>query len=137
MAKDKYHDLVRDALIQDGWTITHESALFKFGNKKAQFDLGAEKLIAAEKGKERIMVEVKSFLSNSAFYELHEAVGQFTNYRRVLQLLKMDYEMILALPEDVFEILFNDEFGQLTIEQEKLKFLLFRPIEKEISKWIK
>lgn len=137
MAKDKFHDAVKEALIKDGWTITHESVELKFGSKKSQIDLGAERFIAAEKEKERIMVEVKSFLSNSAFYELHEAVGQFTNYRRMLHLLKMDFEMILAMPEDVFDTLFNDEFGQLTIKEEQLKFLLFKPIEKEISKWIR
>jgi hypothetical protein len=34
-----------------------------------EIDLGAEKLICAEKGIEKIVVEVKSFLSRSLTYE--------------------------------------------------------------------
>ena len=29
MAKDIYHDPVKEALIKDGWTITHDPLLFR------------------------------------------------------------------------------------------------------------
>ncbi len=50
-AKDLYHDIVKNALIKDGWTITHEpynlnNELF---SRILMIDLGAERLIAAEK----------------------------------------------------------------------------------------
>lgn len=38
-------------------------------------DLGAEKLIAAQRDQEKIAVEVKSFLRGSAISEFHTAVG--------------------------------------------------------------
>ena len=83
------------------------------------------------------MVEVKSFLSPSAFYELHEAVGQFGNYRRILKLAEENRTLFLAMPEDVFNILFNDAFGSLTIQEEHLRFILFQPDTKNIIRWIK
>ena len=51
MAKDLYHQAVRNALIKDGWTITHDP--FRLENKEQNMayesDLGAEKRFAAEK----------------------------------------------------------------------------------------
>lgn len=82
-------------------------------------------------------MEVKSFLSDSAFYEFHEAVGQFSNYRRILRLKHDEHQLILAIPQDAFDVIFNDEFGLLTIEEEQLKMLVFHPLKKQLVKWIK
>jgi hypothetical protein len=63
-AKDLYHETVKTALIKDGWTITDDHPLsLKIGNRNTAIDLGAEKIIAAERGTEKIAVEVKSFIS--------------------------------------------------------------------------
>jgi len=48
-AKDIYHDLVKELLIAEGWTITHDPLLLAFGIRKVYVDIGAERLIAAEK----------------------------------------------------------------------------------------
>ncbi len=59
MAKDIYHIIVRIALEKDGWTITNDPYLIPRNNKRPyEVDLGAEKFIAAEKGMEKIAVEV-------------------------------------------------------------------------------
>jgi XisH protein len=61
-AKDRYHDTVKNALIKDGWTITHDPLRIRLARGKNLFvDLGAERLLAAERGTEKIAVEVKSF----------------------------------------------------------------------------
>ena len=72
--RDKYHDTVKQALINEGWTITHDPYLFQTDPKLAT-DLGAERLLAAERGYERIAVEVKSFLRSSQVVDLEEALG--------------------------------------------------------------
>jgi hypothetical protein len=82
-------------------------------------------------------VEVKSFLGRSIIYELHEAVGQYSNYRRLLKMKGEDRILFLALSKDAFDILFTDEFGEQTIEDEKIKFIIFDTSEKEKAKWIK
>jgi hypothetical protein len=84
--KDKFHDAVKNALNKDGWTITDDPYKLDFGFTDAFVDLGAERLLAAEKGKEKIAVEVKSFIGSSELYEFHTALGQFANYELALQI---------------------------------------------------
>lgn len=56
--KDIHHDAVKNALIADGWTITHDPLTIKFGQSNLFVDLGAERLLAAEKAQVKIAVEV-------------------------------------------------------------------------------
>jgi hypothetical protein len=60
-ARDIYHDVVKKALIKDGWTITHDPLRLQWGAKDIYVDLGAEQLLAAEKTGWKIAVEIKSF----------------------------------------------------------------------------
>jgi len=59
-ARDIYHDHVKAALVKDGWTITDDPLKLSFGRKNIYVDLGAERLIAAAKGGQKIAVEIKS-----------------------------------------------------------------------------
>jgi hypothetical protein len=77
LAKDIFHTLVKAALQKEGWVITHDP--FPLHKRKAgglQTDIGAEKIITAEKGAERIAVEVKSFVHVSVLHDFLLAVGQ-------------------------------------------------------------
>ena len=49
MALDKYHDLVKQALINDGWKITEDPYILNLLLTRLKVDLAAEKLIGAEK----------------------------------------------------------------------------------------
>lgn len=60
-AKDLYHNEVKNALQKDGWVITHDPLTISAGPKTFHVDLGAEKIIAAEKEGMKIAVEIKSF----------------------------------------------------------------------------
>ena len=137
MAKDRFHALVRSLLEKDGWHITSDPYTLSFGTRDYEVDLAAEKMLAAERGTERFLVEVKSFLAESIVYEMHRVVGQYGTYRRVLKIQHIDRTLILALPKDAFETLFLDELGQVTIQEENMKFLLFDPNEKGYLQWIK
>lgn len=64
-AKDFYHEVVKTALNKDGWTITHDPLVLELSSGRLEVDLGAERLIAAQKDQMRIAVEVKSFLAPS------------------------------------------------------------------------
>jgi hypothetical protein len=70
MAKDIYHDTVRIALEKDGWTITDDPLTLWIGKRDLFVDLGAEKLIAAEREGKKIAVEIKSFISKSPIKDL-------------------------------------------------------------------
>lgn len=65
MAKDIIDQVVKNALIKDGWNITHDPYTIRFGNDKVYADLAAERAIAAEKSGSRIIIEVKSFIGRS------------------------------------------------------------------------
>ncbi len=82
-AKDIFHDAVKNALIKESWTITDDPLYLEFGGVDMYVDLGAEKLIGAEKEGKQIAVEIKSFLQQSLISEFHNALGQFINYRTV------------------------------------------------------
>ena len=43
-AKDIYHACVKNALIKDGWTITHDPLRLPLGGKDVYVDFGAEQL---------------------------------------------------------------------------------------------
>lgn len=76
MAKDRFHQVVKAALIKDGWEVTQDPLNIRVGGVDMEIDLGAERLLTAERKNEKIAVEVKSFLANSsAISEFHTALG--------------------------------------------------------------
>jgi len=108
-AKDLYHDAVCTALIKDGWKITDDPLILKIGRRSIFVDLGAEKLIAAERGSDRIAIEIKTFLSPSPINDLEIAWGQFFMYARALQKREPARRLYLAVRRDTFETLFQEE----------------------------
>ena len=58
-AKDIFHNIVKVALEKDGWKITHAPLFFKLSEQiRIRVDLGAQKLILAEKDEQKIAVKV-------------------------------------------------------------------------------
>lgn len=77
VALDKYHQSVVRALTKDGWTITDDPLQLQVGRHNLAIDLGAERtLIGAEKGVQRIAIEIKTFGGASPVADLQQAVGQ-------------------------------------------------------------
>jgi hypothetical protein len=136
-ARDYYHDIVCHALQKDGWTITHDPYRIKLARGKNLFvDLGAEKLIAAEKGRDKIAIEIKSFRGASEMKDLEEAIGQFVLYERLLTRYEPERKLYLAVPENVIKSVFEEEAGQVLLEDEILRLLTFDTTKEEVLKWI-
>ena len=93
MAKDLYHNLVKEALITDGWTITDDPYRLDW-TPKWEIDLGAEKLIGAEKENRQIAVEIKTFLKPSFPNEFHTVLGQYLSYLHALKETDEDLSLI-------------------------------------------
>ena len=136
-AKDTFHDAVRAALIKDGWTITHDPYTLSFGTTKVYTDLGAERPIAAERGGEKIALEIKSFLGDSEVRELEIGLGQFVLYRMLLRRVEPNRTLLLAIPESTFKSLFEEPAGQRVIQEVNLKLAVFDPDREEIVQWLK
>jgi XisH protein len=137
MARDIFHDAVRHALEKDGWTITHDPLTIILSHTNIQIDLGAERLIAAEKNHERIAIEVKAFNMASFTTAFHQALGQFLNYR--LQLGKREPERVLylAVPKDTFDAYFESELVEDAVNHYAVNFLIYNSQTEEIQLWVK
>ncbi len=136
MAKDIYHDTVRTALEKDGWTITDELFRLTIGSRSVYIDLGAEKLLAAEKEGCKIAVEIKSFLSPSPVNDLENALGQYILYRDALKRSQPERILYLAIPDEVYLDFFQEEIAQMVVENQHLKLMVFEPKKAEVFKWI-
>ena len=60
--RDIHHHVIKLALEREGWNVTDDLFFVKIGRKTAEIDLGAERIILAERSTEKIAVEVKSFV---------------------------------------------------------------------------
>jgi XisH protein len=136
MARDLFHENVKIALEKEGWTITNDPLSFKIGNVSIQIDLGAERLIAAERGNEKIAIEIKTFGSLSFITALYEAIGKYIVYRNVLSLKEPDRTLYLAVPENIYTRFFEEQVIQKTLIEENFKLVLYNQSTQLISKWI-
>lgn len=136
-AKDVFHDAVKRALEKENWIITEEQFLIRSGGVEIYIDIGAEKVIAAEKDDEKIAVEVKSFLGYSAISEFHTAVGQFINYQSILLEEEPERILYLAIPLDVYESFFQLPFTQRVVQNNQIYLIIYEPEAEVIVKWQK
>lgn len=123
-------------MIKDGWTITDDPLHVKWGKKDMYVNLGAEQLLAAEKGERKIAVEVKSFLGHSEMADLEQAIGQYTVYDEVLLRAQPDRTLFLAVDEEVYENLFEEPIGELLLESQRVRLIVFDPHSETIRLWI-
>ncbi len=136
-AKNIYHDVVIQALTADGWTITDDPLRISFGSRDLYVDLGAERTtIGAEKGEQRIAVEIQSFLNPSPVRDLQEAVGQYDIYRAILAENGSDRLLYLAVPLRIYEGLLTERFGQLIVRRLNLRVLVFDHQKERVVQWI-
>ena len=137
-AKNIYHDAVVRALIDDGWTITHDPLTISYGGRDLFVDLGAEQsTIAAERAGLKIAVEIQSFLNPSPVRDLEEAVGQYEIYRAVLAETEPERMLWLAVPFRIYESLLSERFGQLIIARLNLQFFVFDEKQERAIRWIR
>ena len=134
-AKDIFHDVVISALQKEGWNITDDPLFLRFGGLELFIDLGAEKIIAAEKGEEKIAVEIKSFVGNSTTTEFSTALGQFLKYQVALQEQQPDRILYLAVPQDIYRSFFNLELPRILIERYQINLIVYDPEEEVIVTW--
>ncbi len=136
MARDRYHDIVKQALINDGWVITHDPYTIEFAKDFVYIDLGAERPIAAEKDGHKIAVEIKSFLGASKFAEFERAMGQYVIYRRLLSMSEPNRLLFLAVTQETYERVFTAAAIKMLTEMEGLKVIVVESEQKKVLQWI-
>jgi hypothetical protein len=128
---------VKRALIKDQWTVTDDPLKIESDGQDFEIDFGAERLIWAERGVEKIAIEVKSFLNSSAITDFYGAWGQFSTYRLALQRQDPERTLYLAVPEDAYERFFRSPFMQVAIAEFNLLLIVYEPKREVIVQWIK
>ncbi|MBD2743782.1 XisH family protein [Coleofasciculus sp. FACHB-1120] len=134
--RDIYHDTVKRALEKDGWTITHDPFPLQIGKKRLSADLGAERLISAEKGLQKIVVEVKSFVGQSDVKDLEQALGQYVLYRQILNEMGIERILYLAVSSPTFNSVFTIELGQVLLKNQIIRLIVFDDESEAIAQWI-
>lgn len=135
-ARDIYHNTVRLALEKDGWTITHDPFPLQIGKKRLSADLGAERLISAEKQLQKIVVEVKSFVGQSDVKDLQQALGQYILYSQILNQMEVKRVLYLAVSQPTFNSVFTIELGEILLKNQIVRLIVFDDESEVIVKWI-
>ncbi|XWK89395.1 MAG: XisH family protein [Phormidium sp.] len=138
MAKDVFHQQVKNALIKEGWNITHDPLTIRISEAvKLQIDLAAETMLAAERDSEKIGVEIKSFVGDSNISAFHTALGQYLNYCQALEEQEPDRIVYLAVPVETYQDFFQLPFIQRSLRRYQVKLIIYDPKQEEIKQWIK
>ncbi|MEN0006278.1 MAG: element excision factor XisH family protein [Bacteroidota bacterium] len=137
MARDKYHSTVVEALEKEGWIITDDPLYLDIVTTTLEVDLGAERLIAATKGSEKIAIEIKSFVGVSRIADFYKALGQFNYYFLIMEEEEPERELYLAIPEEAYKDLLKEPTNQKIISRFRLKLIIYDVHKNEIIKWIK
>lgn len=135
-AKDTIHDAVKNALIKDGWIITDDPYTVEYKEVTLYADLGAERPIAAERGGQKIVVEVKSFVGRSPMQDFKNAIGQYVTYLGFLEVVEPERKLYLAISEKVHHDLFSLEAIQLIMQRFAVSVIVVNLSGEEIVTWI-
>jgi len=134
-AKDVFHDAVRNGLEKEGWVITEDPLEIEIGGVEMYIDLGADRILAAERGVEKIAVEIKSFVGTSNISQFHTAVGQCFNYQIALEIQEPERVLYLAVPLGTYQSFFTLPFIQIVLQRSQLKLIVYDPRNEEIVSW--
>ena len=136
-AKDTIHNAIKNALIKDGWKITHDPYTIRYEEVTAYADLGAELILAAEKESCKIVVEVKSFINPSPLTDLKMALGQYEIYKDFLDVTEPERQLYLSVSTETFNEIFEKNAYQFIIKRHQLPFIIVNVETEEIVKWTK
>lgn len=122
--------------LKHGWTITHDPYTLTFGQKDVFVDMGAERVLAAEKDNEKIAVEIKSFQGASDIRDLEMALGQYVFYRSLLTRFEPERKLFLAVPDSIFVSILDEPIARPVIEDLGVALIAFDPQQEVIVKWM-
>lgn|SRR5262245_16854792 len=134
-ALNRFHDAVKNALVKDGWTITHDPFLIRYDDVDLFADLAADRPLGAERQGQQIVVEIKSFLHPSPMYDLEQAIGQYSVYRSLLEVTDPDRKLYLATSHLVRESLFHRPAVQLIVQRTDVSLLFVNMESEEVVEW--
>jgi hypothetical protein len=103
--------------------------------RKLQIDVGAERLLAAQKGDDKIAVEIKSFIGANDLEDLYQALGQFILYRKALSVKDPERRLFLSIRVETYQQMFADEEGESLRAEVGINILVVHTNLEEIVLW--
>jgi hypothetical protein len=144
--RDSIHEIIKQALIRDGWEITDDPYVIDYGERFLFVDLGATELspwrqtkgqiIGAQFQGKRIAVEIKEFRGKSVIADLEQAVGQYVLYDLLLKRIDPEREIYMAVTDDIYLGIFSEPVGEVVISGLPLRLLIVHSEEAEVIQWI-
>lgn len=136
-ADDVIKPAVVNALVKDGWTITHDPYRIEVGTDNLYVDVAAERiLLGAERGVERVAIEVKSFLAPSILREFQLALGQFMLYQSAMRRTDPDRKLIVAVSDAVYANLTARTAVGLVLHDQNVPLVVIKLETEEVVRWI-
>jgi hypothetical protein len=135
-AKDTYHEVIKNALIKDGWTIIRDPYTIKYEEIQLFADLLADRTLEIERDGQQIIVEIKSFLSRSPMREFETALGQYIIYRTLLKDVLPRSKVYLGISRSIYQSFFLQKAIAKIIEETNLLLIVVDLNKEKIIKWI-
>jgi hypothetical protein len=135
-ARDRIHRAVRNALTRDGWIITHDPYRVTHETDVVEIDLGAERVLAAERAGDLIAVEIKSFLGESPLRDFQAALGQFDMYAAALVEHDPDRRLFLAITSLAYDEVFSRPLVRLVLQSRPMPLVVVDLVGEEVVRWI-
>ena len=139
--RDAIHEMVKQALLKEGWEITDDPYIISYGERFLFVDIGAieadeGQIIGVQRENKRIAVEVKNFQSKSVIADLEQAIGQYILYQLLLNKVDPTREIYLAITDVVYDEIFSEPIGEVVINDLPLQLLIVESESAEVQQWI-
>ena len=134
--QDLYHDVVRDALRKDGWRITHTALQLKARAEASAGELWEGPWLIADKDERKVAVAVSSFVGRSNPADILQTWRQLALSRSRLYTMDSDRVVYLAVRQATYSACFGGTEGDLLLEKEHMRLLVFDPRAEVIVQWV-
>lgn len=135
--RDSIHPIARRALEHSGWFISHDPyTIVHPSGVRSMADLAAERLIAAESGIHRVIVEIKDFRGRLDIAIFEKALGQMLVYRHWLRNTpEADRELYLAVTVRDARVAIDHPAIAPIIAEFRIPIMVFDPSREEVVEW--
>ncbi|MEH2011702.1 element excision factor XisH family protein [Nostoc sp.] len=79
---------------------------------------------------------MKSFIGASPVTDLENALGQYILYYDILARLEPDRHLYLAIRQEIYSEIFQEQIGKILLENQRLCLLVFDSKREVVLQWI-
>lgn len=131
--KDRYHDVVKRALVKDGWEIIDEQVTLQVGERYLWVEIEASNQSFGS----AILVEVKELEEvRSPVEALANAVGKYILYKAALNFWELDTALYLAVTDVAYKKILSEPLAQQIFQLVPIPLLVFSVETEEVVAWV-